>query len=245
MQRYADKKMVWCGTQFPTHADAQEASMSLTEFEDFVYASCFLDHDDPIAKWKEVEREQEIWCKWFTGKSEYHVIAPGTDLKIRSDKRLWVNCCGHENMPDGEIFTSPVEDSANGHITFSFPGIFNGHEIENIRLEIRDGKVVEATASRGEAILKSLLATDEGASRFGEFAIGQNYAIKNNTKNMLFDEKIGGTIHLAVGAGMPECSSTNESAIHWDMLCDMREGGRLYADGQLCYENGKLLESVL
>ncbi|KPU45460.1 aminopeptidase 2 [Oxobacter pfennigii] len=231
----------WCGTQFPTYADAQEASMSLDEYEDFVFGACMLNYDDPTAQWKKIKESQDKIIKWLSGKSEFHVKAEDTDLRLRTDKRRWVNCCGQQNFPDGEVFSSPVEHSINGHIRFSFPGIYNGREIEDIRLTFKDGKVVDASAKVGQDLLLALLDTDEGSRYVGEFAIGTNYEIKRFTKNMLFDEKIGGTIHLAIGRGFEESDSKNNSLIHWDMLCDMRKGGEVYADGELFYKDGKLL----
>lgn len=235
----------WCGTQFPTHGDAQEAGMSLSEYEDFVYGAGLLDKDDPIQEWKRIEKEQDRWIKYLDNKNELHIKSRGTDIRVRISGRKWINCCGKENFPDGEIFTSPIEDGIDGYITFSFPGIYAGKEIENIYFEVEKGKVVKATASKGEDLLKALLDTDEGSCFFGEVAIGTNYGIKKFTRNMLFDEKIGGTIHMAIGDSMLEAGGKNRSAIHWDMLCDMRESGEIYADGELFYKNGEFVESVL
>jgi aminopeptidase len=244
-ERMGDGSLRWCGTQFPTYADAQEASMSLSEYEDFVYGAGLLDSEDPVSEWKNVSAYQEKWVKYLDNKKELHIVSQGTDIKVNIEGRKWINCDGKVNFPDGEVFTSPVEDGINGYITFSFPGIYMGKEIEDIRLEIENGKVVKATAKKGEDLLKALLETDEGASRFGEVAIGTNYGIKKFTKNMLFDEKIGGTIHMAIGDSMPEAGGKNRSTIHWDMLCDMRNGGKIYADGELFYENGKFIDSKL
>ncbi|QNO16127.1 aminopeptidase [Alkalicella caledoniensis] len=244
-RKMGTKEIRWCGTQFPTHADAQEANMSLSEYEDFVYGAGLLDKEDPIAQWKRIHDEQERWVKYLDTKKELHFVSEGTDIKVSVEGRKWINCDGKVNFPDGEIFTSPVEDGINGHITFSFPGIYAGKEIENIYLEVEAGKVVKATASKGEDLLQALLDTDEGARFFGEVAIGTNYGIQKFTRNMLFDEKIGGTIHMAVGDSMPEAGGKNRSAIHWDMLCDMRSGGKIYADGELFYENGQFIEEVL
>lgn len=235
----------WCGTQFPTYSDAQEASMSLSDYEEFVYGAGLLDAEDPVAEWKRISAEQERWVKYLDTKKGLHFISEGTDIKVNIDGRKWINCDGKVNFPDGEIFTSPVEDGVDGIITFSFPGIYMGKEIEGIVLEIEKGKVVKANAEKGEDLLKALLETDEGASRFGEVAIGTNYGIKNFTRNMLFDEKIGGTIHMAIGDSMPEAGGLNRSTLHWDMLCDMRSGGKIYADGELFYENGKFIEGIL
>ncbi|MDS0526424.1 aminopeptidase [Clostridium sp. SHJSY1] len=244
-ERTGDGSLRWCGTQYPTLADAQEASMSLDEYEDFVYGAGLLDKDDPVAEWKKISAEQEKWVKYLDTKSELHIISEGTDITVGVKDRKWINCDGQENFPDGEIFTSPIENSINGHIRFSFPGIYVGKEIEGIELEIKNGKVVSAKAEKGEELLKTLLETDEGASFFGEVAIGTNYGIKRFTRNMLFDEKIGGTIHMAIGDSMPEAGGKNRSVIHWDMLCDMRNGGEIYADGELFYKDGYLIEEVL
>jgi aminopeptidase len=244
-RKMGDGSLRWCGTQFPTQADAQEAEMSLEEYEDFVYGAGLLDSDDPVAEWERISALQERWVKYLDTKKELHILSEGTDITVAIESRKWVNCDGKANFPDGEIFTSPLEDRINGHITFSFPGIYSGREIEGIRLEVRDGLVVKATAKKGEDLLLSLLKTDEGASRFGEVAIGTNYGIQKFTRNMLFDEKIGGTVHMAIGDSMPEAGGTNRSTLHWDMLCDMRRNGRLYADGELFYENGQFNEAVL
>lgn len=244
-ERSGDKSLRWCGTQFPTYSDAQEASMSISEYEDFVYGAGLLNSEDPVAEWKRISAEQEKWAKYLDTKSELHIISEGTDINVSVGGRKWINCDGKENFPDGEIFTSPIENSINGHITFSFPGIYSGKEIEGIELEVKAGKVVEAKAKKGEDLLKALLATDEGSCFFGEVAIGTNYGIKEFTRNMLFDEKIGGTVHMAIGDSMPEAGGKNKSTIHWDMLCDMRNGGRIFADGELFYENGRFIDDVL
>ena len=243
--KMGDGSLRWCGTQFPTHADAQEASMSLTEYEEFVYGAGLLDKEDPTAEWKRISLEQERWVKYLDTKKELHIISEGTNIKVQIESRKWINCDGKVNFPDGEIFTSPIENGVNGYITFSFPGIYSGKEIEGIKLEVESGKVVKATAYKGEELLHALLATDEGSTRFGEVAIGTNYGIQKFTRNMLFDEKIGGTIHMAIGDSMAEAGGINKSVIHWDMLCDMRNGGKIYADNELFYENGKFIEEVL
>ncbi len=243
--RMASGQLRWCGTQFPTHADAQEASMSLTEYEDFVFGAGLLDALDPLAEWRRISEEQQRWVDYLDRVSDLHIVSRDTDLRLSVAGRKWINCDGAVNFPDGEIFTSPLEDSVEGHIAFSFPGIFAGKEIEDIRLEVRAGRVVDARASKGEDLLHALLQTDEGASRFGEVAIGTNYRITRFTRNMLFDEKIGGTVHLAIGDSIGESGGLNTSAIHWDMLCDMRTGGTILADGRVIYRDGRLLPEVL
>lgn len=243
--RTGDGSLRWCGTQYPTYADAQEASMSMSEYEDFVYGAGLLDSQDPVSEWKKISKEQERWVKYLDSKSNLHIVSEDTDIMVGIEGRKWINCDGKQNFPDGEIFTSPLENNINGYITFSFPGIFAGRQIEGIKLEVKDGKVVNAKAKKGEELLKSLLDTDEGSSFFGEVAIGTNYGIKDFTSNMLFDEKIGGTVHMAIGDSMPEAGGKNKSSLHWDMLCDMRNGGKIYADGELFYENGKFIDSIL
>lgn len=243
--KMGDGSLRWCGTQYPTSADAQEASMSFSEYEDFVYGAGLLDKDDPVAEWKRISGEQERWVKYLDTKKQVHIISQDTDIKVNVEGRKWINCDGKVNFPDGEIFTSPVENDIEGHISFSFPGIYMGREIEGIKLEVSKGKVIKATAKKGEELLNTLLKIDEGSSYFGEVAIGTNYGIKKFTKNMLFDEKIGGTVHMAIGDSMNEAGGINKSTIHWDMLCDMRTGGKIYADGELFYENGKFIEDIL
>jgi aminopeptidase len=245
MDRMGKGELRWCGTQYPTEADAQEANMSLSDYEDFVYGAGLLDSENPVAEWKRISAEQERWVGWLDGKSELHIVAEGTDLRVKVAGRKWMNCDGHVNFPDGEIFTSPVEDGIDGHITFSFPGIYAGREVEGICLDVEKGLIVKATATKGEDLLHALMDTDEGAKRFGEVAIGTNYGIRQFTRNMLFDEKIGGTVHMAIGDSMADAGGLNRSTIHWDMLCDLRTGGRIFADDILFYENGMFLENVL
>lgn len=244
-QRCGDGSLRWCGTQYPTYSDAQEASMSISEYEDFVYEAGLLDKDDPIKEWKRISKEQERWVKYLNTKSNLHIVSDDTDIRVGIKGRKWINCDGKENFPDGEIFTSPIENDINGYIKFSFPGIFMGKQIEGIKLEVKDGKIIKASAEKGEELLKELLETDKGSKFFGEVAIGTNYGIKEFTSNMLFDEKIGGTIHMAIGDSMPEAGGKNKSSLHWDMLCDMRSNGKIYADGEIFYENGKFLDKIL
>lgn len=226
-------------TRFPTHAGAQEAEMSLRDYEDFVFSACLLDEADPIAAWNDVHEEQQRIVDWLAGKKEVHVEADGVDLSLTIEGRPFVNSDGKNNMPSGEVFTSPIEDSANGTIEFSYPTILGGREVEGVKLVFEAGKVVEASASKGEAYLLSQIDQDEGGRRLGEFAIGTNYAIDRFTGDTLFDEKIGGTMHLALGRGIPEAGGKNESMIHWDMVTDLKKGSRIVVDGELMYENGK------
>ena len=241
MQRGASGDLKWCGTQYPTPAYAQEADMSLRDYEDFVYSACFCDQEDPIARWKEVHEQQQRLVDWLEGKKDVRVTGPNADLTLSIEGRTFINSDGKNNMPSGEIFTGPVEDSAEGWVRFTYPAITGGREVEGIELWFEKGKVVKATAKKNEAYLLEMLETDEGARYLGEFAIGTNDGIQRFTKNILFDEKIGGSFHMAVGAGYPETGSKNESAIHWDMICDMRDGGEIHVDDELFYENGKFV----
>lgn len=239
MERIGNGSLRWCGTEFPTNGCAMDAEMSLSEYEDFVYGAGHIDADDPVAHWKKVHDEQERLVQILNTKSEFEVISKDTHLKLSTKGRTWENCDGRVNFPDGEIFTSPVEESINGYIRYTYPAIYGGREVEDIRLTFKDGKVVDAKASKGEDYLLQMLDVDKGSRYVGEFAIGTNYDIQRFTKNILFDEKIGGTIHIAIGAGMIECGGKNISSIHWDMICDMKDGGEIFADGELIYKDGK------
>jgi aminopeptidase len=225
---------------YPINAQAQEAAVSLEEYEDFVYQSCLVDKQDPVSEWKKIHEQQERVCRFLNQIEEMHVLGEDTDLTFSVKGRKWINCSGKENMPDGEVFTGPIEDSANGAIRFTLPGIFLGREVGDIKLTFKDGKVVGASAAEGNEFLQRILKT-EGADRIGEAAIGTNYGITRFAKNMLFDEKIGGTIHIALGMSFPESGGLNVSAIHWDILKVMNKNGEIYADGRLFYKNGKFV----
>jgi aminopeptidase len=227
------------GTQFPTLANAQEAGMSLSEYQDFVYGAGHVDAPDPIKHWKKVAREQARLVKILNRVDRLRVRAEGTDLTMRVKGRKWINCAGTQNFPDGEIFTSPIENTAEGYIRFTYPACYMGREVEDVRLELEKGKVVKQSAAKNWDFLKAMLDMDRAARYVGEFAIGTNYDIKRFSKNTLFDEKIGGTCHLAVGASIPETGGKNHSALHWDMVCDLKKGGRIEADGKVIYRNGK------
>jgi len=239
--RTAKKEFNWVGLIYPTSAQAQEASMSLGEYEDFVFSACLADKKDPIAEWEKVARNQDRMIRRFKNVKELHFLGLDTDLKMSIKGRGWNNCCGLRNMPDGEIFTSPVENSVNGHIRFTYPSIYLGREVEDISLEFRKGKVVKTSAGKGDGLLKSLVKVDAGAQRLGEVAIGTNNGIKRFTRSILFDEKIAGTIHMALGRGDMAIGSKNMSALHWDMIKDMKKGGEILADGETVYKNGKWL----
>jgi aminopeptidase len=241
LKRAAKKDLRWCVTMFPTNAAAQDAEMSLSEYEEFVFNASHVENKDPIAYWKKLGRNQDRLKNILETKKEIHILAKGTDLKLSVEKRKWINCFGKENFPDGEIFTGPVENSANGVISFSFPSIYGGRRVDDVKLYFEKGKVIKSEATSGESFLKTMINMDQGSKRLGEFAFGMNYGIEKYTKNTLFDEKIGGTIHLAIGSGYPETGSTNNSGLHWDMVCDMRKKAELYADDELIYKNGKFL----
>jgi len=237
-ERLEKGEMRWCGTQYPTYASAMDANMSLSEYEDFIFSSCYIDSAEPNKEWEKIHNEQQRLVDYLNSKSKIEVRSNDTELTFSSEGRKWVNCDGTINLPDGEVFTSPVEDSMNGHVRFSYPAIFMNREVEAVELTFLNGRVVAAKANKGEAFLNKILNTDEGAKAVGEFAIGTNYNIKQFTKNTLFDEKIGGTIHIAVGASVGKTGGKNKSTIHWDMICDMHDG-EIFADGELFYKNGK------
>jgi aminopeptidase len=219
--------------------------MSREDYERFVFRAGQLDVDDPVARWREIGRGIDRIADFLETVSELRVVAPGTDLTLRVGGRKWLRSQGHHNFPDGETFTGPVEDSVDGTITFSYPGLYRGQEADGIRLRFEAGEVVEATAREGEQFLRQMLALDEGARRVGEFAFGLNDAIDVFTRNTLYDEKIGGTIHLALGSSYPETGGRNESGLHWDIVCDMRAGSEVYADDELVYRDGRFLEGLL
>jgi len=239
MERYAKGELNWVIVPFPCNAFAQEANMDLFSYFDFVKKALLLDKEDPVREWKEIEKKQDKLIEILNEVDKIRVLGEDTDLTVSVKGRKWINCCGHNNLPDGEVFTSPLEDSVNGHIRFTYPGIYGGREIENIYLEFKNGKVTKATADKAEDLLHELIAI-ENTDILGEFALGTNYGITDFTKNMLFDEKIGGTLHCALGRGPPETGSTNKSAIHWDILKDMTlPGSKVIADGKVIYEEGK------
>ncbi len=242
LQRAAKKELHWVGTLWPTNASAQDAEMSLAEYEQFVFGAGHLDDADPIKTWQAISRSQEALKRDLNRAKEVRIVAPDTDITLSVRGRTWINCDGHENFPDGEVFTGPVEAAVNGHIRFTFPAVHHGREVVGVALEFKDGKCVKATAEKGQDFLQSMVNMDKGSCYLGELAFGANYNITSYTRNTLFDEKIGGTIHLALGAGYPETGNANESGLHWDMVCDTRAGGKIYADGKLIQENGRFLD---
>jgi aminopeptidase len=242
MDRAARGEHRWALTMFPTQAYAAEADMSLARFEEFFYRACLAYDDDPVTAWQRQSDEVKRLAEWMQGREEVHIQAPGgTDLRLNVAGRTWVPCYGDRNMPDGEFFTGPVEDSATGTIAYTFPATYSGREVAGVRFRFEDGRVADATAERGEDFLTQTLDTDEGARRLGELGIGTNYGISTGTKEILLDEKIGGTVHLAVGASYPETGGVNDSAVHWDMVCDLRQGGSITVDGEELQRDGKFV----
>ncbi|MBU1694665.1 MAG: aminopeptidase [Verrucomicrobia bacterium] len=229
----------WCLTLFPTQAYAQDADMSLAEFEDFVYAATFADRRDPIAAWRALSRRQARLVRRLRGARTLRITGPETDLTLSVKGRVFINSDGHHNMPSGEIFTGPVEDSAEGHIRFDYPVCHAGREVDGVRLVFHKGRVVEASATKNEKFLLAMLDLDRGARRLGELGIGTNYGIDRFIKNILFDEKIGGTVHLALGRSYDETGGRNRSALHWDMIKDLRRGGALHVNGQVFQKDGR------
>ncbi len=241
LDRAAKGELDWVIADFPTNALAQEANMSLDEYTEFLIKACYLHLDDPIAKWKEIDEKQEYLAKYLTGTSKLHIRGEETDITFSTAGRIWKNCSGQCNFPDGEIYTSPVEDSANGVIYFDFPQIYRGNEAQKVRLKIENGKIIEAHAEKGEDFLNNMLDMDEGARFIGEIAIGTNDMIQDVTGNILFDEKIGGAIHMAAGASYPETGGKNKSGLHWDLIKNMKNGSEIYADDKLIYKDGKFI----
>jgi len=222
----------WVICEFPTNALAQDAEMSLDEFEDFAYNATNLD-------WEKESKKQDKLKAILDKGNTVRIIAPDTDLTFSIKGRQGRKCDGHRNIPDGEVFIAPVEDSTEGHIKYTYPAIYGGREVSGIYLEFKNGKVVKAKAEKGEDFLKEMIASDKGSCKLGEFGIGVNYGIKKFIKQILFDEKIGGTIHLALGMAYPEGGGKNKSALHWDMIKDLRKGGEFYIDGKLIQKDGK------
>jgi aminopeptidase len=237
-ERAARKEMRWVATEFPTQASAQEAEMSLSDYEDFVYGAGLLDQPDPVALWREEGARQQRLIQWLAGRDSVVLKGANIDLRLSIKGRTFIGADGKYNFPDGEIFTGPVEDSVDGWVRFRYPAIYGGQEVTDIELWFENGRVVKEQAGKNRELLTALLDTDAGARYLGEWGIGTNYSIRRFTKNMLFDEKMGGTIHLAVGASYPQTGGRNESGLHWDMLCDMAES-EITVDGEVFYRNGR------
>lgn len=241
--RAAKGEVRWVLVPFPSHSLAQEANMDLFSYTEFVEEALFLNKDDPVKEWLKVEKKQEKICAFLNKVNRIQVISEDTDLEFSIKGRTWENDCGRFNLPDGEVCTAPIENSVEGFIRFTYPGIYLAREVENIYLKFKNGKVIEAKADKGEDLLQEILKI-ENANILGEFAIGTNYGITKFTKEMLFDEKMGGTLHCALGDGIKETGSKNNCAIHWDILKDMKSpGSKILADGKVIYEEGKWLIS--
>lgn len=238
--RGARGEFKWVTTLYPTQAYAQDAEMSLSEFEDFVFGACHAGEgdEDPVGYWKGMQREQQRLVDALAGHDEIVVRGPSVDLRLSIKGRSFLNACGEHNMPDGEIFTGPVETSVNGRVRFDFPAVYHGNEVQGVELRFEDGRVAEARADKNDAFLQRTLETDAGARFLGEFAIGNNFGVQRITKEILFDEKFGGTIHLALGAGYPDTGSVNKSSVHWDLICDMRRESEIMVDGSVFYKDG-------
>ena len=241
--RISRGELAWLGVLFPTQAHAQDAEMSLAEYERFVYRACHVEEPgDPVAHWSGLRAELTARAEALARASELRIVGPATDLRVGVEGRRWNAADGRYNMPDGEVFTSPLETVTDGEVSFAFPALFHGREVAGIRLRFDGGAVVDAEASRGQEYLDALLAMDAGASRLGEVAFGLNYEVDRFTQNTLFDEKIGGTMHFALGAGFADLGAQNESALHWDLVCDLREDGEVYVDGELVWRAGRFVE---
>jgi aminopeptidase len=217
--------------------------MSLDEYEDFVFAACYADQDDPASHWRAHAEALAARAEELSAVRELRVLGPDTDLRLVVEGRRWIAAAGRNpaNMPDGEVFTSPVETETEGEIRFSFPAIFRGREVQDVRLRFEGGRVVAGAAVEGQDYLTALLDMDEGARVAGEFAFGLNYQIDRFSRNILLDEKIGGTVHLALGAGFKQVGGRNASALHWDMICDLRAEGEIYADNELVWKAGRFV----
>lgn len=232
-------------TLYPTDAAAQDANMSLSEYEDFVFHAGLLDRDDPVAEWEALGKTYARLADWLDERREIRIVGDGTDLTLGVAGRTWVPCDGQENFPDGEVFTGPVETKVDGVIRFTYPASYAGRRVSGVELEFRGGEVVRAEAAEGETFLREMIALDEGARHVGEFSFGLNEAVHEFTGHTLFDEKIGGTVHLALGASYPESGGQVQSALHWDLVCDLRQGSEVLADGEVVYRDGRFVDGVL
>lgn len=241
LNRASKGELKWVIADFPTNALAQEANMSLEEYTEFLIKACYLHEENPVKKWIEIGEKQEKTAEYLNKKSKIRIVGEKTDITFNVAGRKWKSCAGECNFPDGEVYTSPVEDSAEGEIYFDFPQIYRGNEAQKVYLRLEKGQIVEAKAEKGEEFLKNMISMDEGSKFVGEIAIGTNEMIQDVTGNILFDEKIGGSIHMAIGASYPDTGGKNVSGLHWDLIKNMKNGGKIYADDELIYENGKIL----
>lgn len=239
-ERTGNGSMRRCLCQYPTQAGADDAEMTLEEYEKFVFQSCYLFDENPMGKWLEVRKAQQTYVDYLNKADKVHYKGPNIDITFSVKDRVWINSDGRANMPSGEVFSAPIEDSVNGTVYFSYRGLYMGKDVEGVRLEVKDGLIEKWSAEKGQDVLDKVFSV-EGARRFGEVAVGTNYNIQRTSRNILFDEKIGGSIHMAVGQSYKQCGGKNESTIHWDMITDMKNGGEIWADGVLIYQNGKFL----
>ena len=242
MRRGADRSFKWVSTLYPTEGYAAEAGMQFKQFEDFVYHACHADETDPIGYWNQSGSDLLKITELLNGHNQVVLTGPNVDLSLSIKGRNFIPCFGQSNMPDGEVFTGPVEDSANGWVRFTYPAIYNAVMVEGVELNFTNGKVTKARAEKNQPYLMEMLESDDGAHYLGEFAIGTNYGIDRFSHNILFDEKLGGTFHMALGAGYPETGSKNHSTIHWDMICGMKENSEILVDGDVIYKNGKFVK---
>lgn len=239
-ERIADRSLKRCLCQYPTRTAAQEAGMSLEEYQDFVYNACHLSAENPAAEWRKVGEMQQGATDYLNHCDQIRYINKRSDISFSVKGRTWINSDGKANMPSGEVFTGPIENSVNGYIYFNYPIVYMGHEVEGVTLEVQNGRVEKWNAGKGQLFLDEIFNID-GARYFGEVAIGTNYNINKITKNILFDEKIGGSVHMAIGQSYKQTGGVNQSPIHWDMITDMQDGGEIWADGKLIYQNGQFL----
>jgi aminopeptidase len=239
MKRSAERSLRWTMANYPTPSLAQDADMSLADYEDFVFKATFVDQPDPVKAWRKVHDDQQKLVDYLAGKKEFRIKGANADIVMSVEGRQFINSDGDQNMPSGEVFTSPVENSATGWVNFTYPAVHLGREVEGVRIEFKDGKVVKATAAKNEEFLNKMFDVDKGSRTLGELGLGTNYGITRFTKDILFDEKIGGSFHLAVGAGFEECGGRNHSSLHWDFICDARTDTEMVVDGKLFYRNGK------
>jgi aminopeptidase len=229
-----------CLCQYPTQAGADDAGMTLEEYTQFVFQSCYLFDENPVEQWLNVRAKQQAYVDRLNKADQVHYKGPNIDIRFSVKDRIWINSDGRSNMPSGEVFSAPVEDSVNGKVYFSYPCIYMGKDVEGVSLEVKDGLIVSWNAEKGNEVLDKVFAI-EGARKWGEVAIGTNMNIQRITRNILFDEKIGGSIHMAVGQAYKQCGGKNESTVHWDMITDMRNGGEIWADGELIYKDGAFI----
>jgi len=239
-KRTADRSLKRNLCQFPTQASAQEAGMSLEEYQHFVFEACHLYDEDPMASWLEVRKNQQHIVDHLNSCTDIRYKSDTFDIRFNTKGRTWINSDGQTNMPSGEVYTSPVENSVNGLVHFDYPAIYQGEEVQGVSLWVKDGYIEKWEAQQGQQVLDRVFEIP-GTRRFGEAAIGTNYHIKRFSKNILFDEKIGGSIHMAIGQSYLQAGGKNQSTVHWDMIANMKNGGEIYANHEKIYENGLFL----